>query len=129
MSWILSSNTCFSLPRCLFFNTIIIMIQVLELLKNGVSKDPKHLNASSDRTYPMGLLQLNAMRLADIFSDDSNFRSYITVYFVSYYDHTSEFVPLISFLSCFSEIAISLLLRLYFPKSIIAITSLLSELT
>ncbi|KAJ0052151.1 hypothetical protein Pint_01089 [Pistacia integerrima] len=29
----------------------------------------------------MGLLQLNAMRLADIFSDDSNFRSYITMCF------------------------------------------------
>ena len=104
-------------------------MKVLELLKTGLSKDPKHLSASSDRTYPMRLLQLNAMRLADIFSDDSNFRSYITEYFVSYYDTTSEFVPLISFLSCFSEIAISLLLRLYFPKSIIAITSLLSELT
>lgn len=33
----------------------------------------------------MGLLQLNAMRLADIFSDDSNFRSYMTVSFVSYH--------------------------------------------
>lgn len=86
------------------------MIQVLELLKTGLSKDPKQLTASSDRTYPMGLLQLNAMRLADIFSDDSNFRSYITVHFVSYYDQTSEFVPLVSFLSCFWKIASSLLL-------------------
>jgi hypothetical protein len=31
----------------------------------------------------MGFLQLNAMRLADIFSDDSNFRSYVTIHFVS----------------------------------------------
>jgi hypothetical protein len=29
-------------------------------------------------------LQLNAMRLADIFSDDSNFQCYIAIYFVSY---------------------------------------------
>lgn len=58
-----------------------VAFEVLELLKTGLSKNPKHLSASSDRTYPMGLLQLNAMRLADIFSDDSNFRSYITVYF------------------------------------------------
>jgi len=31
----------------------------------------------------MGLVQLNAMRLADIFSDDSNFRSYMILCFVS----------------------------------------------
>ncbi|XWS27711.1 hypothetical protein CRYUN_Cryun25bG0004400 [Craigia yunnanensis] len=61
-----------------------VALEVLELLKTGLSKDPKHLSASSDRTYPMGLLQLNAMRLADIFSDDSNFRSYITEYFTEF---------------------------------------------
>ncbi|PPD96775.1 hypothetical protein GOBAR_DD06181 [Gossypium barbadense] len=61
-----------------------VAFEVLELLKTGLSKNPKHLSASSDRTYPMGLLQLNAMRLADIFSDDSNFRSYITVYFTEF---------------------------------------------
>ncbi|XVF33860.1 hypothetical protein REPUB_Repub18cG0008300 [Reevesia pubescens] len=61
-----------------------VAFEVLELLKTGLSKDPKHLSASSGRTYPMGLLQLNAMRLADIFSDDSNFRSYITVYFTEF---------------------------------------------
>ncbi|XVF70907.1 hypothetical protein PTKIN_Ptkin11bG0200200 [Pterospermum kingtungense] len=63
-----------------------VALEVLELLKTGLSKDldTKHLSASSDRTYPMGLLQLNAMRLADIFSDDSNFRSYITVHFTEF---------------------------------------------
>ncbi|OMP04214.1 hypothetical protein COLO4_09853 [Corchorus olitorius] len=61
-----------------------VALEVLELLKMGLSKDPKHLSASSDRTYPMGLLQLNAMRLADIFSDDSNFRSYITMHFTDF---------------------------------------------
>lgn len=64
------------------------MMQVLELLKAAVGKDPRLFSACSDRSYPMGLLQLNAMRLADIFSDDSNFRSYITIHFVSY-DHHS----------------------------------------
>ncbi|KAJ4727569.1 nodulin homeobox-like [Melia azedarach] len=58
-----------------------VALEVLDLLKNALTKDPKHLSSSSGRTYPMGLLQLNAMRLADIFSDDSNFRSYITVCF------------------------------------------------
>ncbi|KAK9006103.1 hypothetical protein V6N11_035151 [Hibiscus sabdariffa] len=61
-----------------------VALEVLELLKSGLSKNPKHLTASSDRTYPLGLLQLNAMRLADIFSDDSNFRSYITLHFTEF---------------------------------------------
>ncbi|XP_038996188.1 nodulin homeobox-like isoform X1 [Hibiscus syriacus] len=61
-----------------------VALEVLQLLKSGLSKNPKHLSVSSDRTYPMGLLQLNAMRLADIFSDDSNFRSYITLYFTEF---------------------------------------------
>ncbi|XVE80563.1 hypothetical protein DITRI_Ditri14bG0150200 [Diplodiscus trichospermus] len=61
-----------------------VALEVLELLKTGLSKDPKHLSASSDKTFPMGLLQLNAMRLADIFSDDSNFRTYITLYFTEF---------------------------------------------
>uniref|UniRef100_A0A9I9DLF0 Nodulin homeobox n=1 Tax=Cucumis melo TaxID=3656 RepID=A0A9I9DLF0_CUCME len=40
-----------------------------------------HLAGIPKKRYPTGFLQLNAMRLADIFSDDSNFRSYITVNF------------------------------------------------
>ncbi|XP_022735159.1 nodulin homeobox-like isoform X4 [Durio zibethinus] len=79
-----------------------VTLEVLELLKNGLSKDPKLLSAGPDRTYPMGLLQLNAMRLVDIFSDDSNFRSYITVYFASYvHQRTSLFVKMIANLHCF----------------------------
>uniref|UniRef100_A0A5B6ZTY9 Homeobox domain-containing protein n=1 Tax=Davidia involucrata TaxID=16924 RepID=A0A5B6ZTY9_DAVIN len=58
-----------------------VALEVLELLKTMFSRDPKELSACSDKTYPKGLLQLNALRLADIFSDDSNFRSYITIYF------------------------------------------------
>ncbi|KAJ6873539.1 hypothetical protein NC651_032420 [Populus alba x Populus x berolinensis] len=58
-----------------------VVLEILELLKAALSKDPNHLSPCSDRTFPMGLLRLNAMRLADIFSDDSNFRSYITTCF------------------------------------------------
>ncbi|KAL3572461.1 hypothetical protein D5086_026365 [Populus alba] len=58
-----------------------VVLEILELLKAALSKDPNHPSPCSDRTFPMGLLRLNAMRLADIFSDDSNFRSYITTCF------------------------------------------------
>ncbi|CAL5355499.1 unnamed protein product [Camellia sinensis] len=59
-----------------------VALEVLELLKTMFARDPKQLNACSDKNYPIGLLQLNAMRLTDIFSDDSNFRFYITTYFL-----------------------------------------------
>ncbi|KAK7262414.1 hypothetical protein RJT34_29987 [Clitoria ternatea] len=55
-------------------------LEVFDLLKDAFGRDPRHLT-STERSYPMGLLQLNAMRLADIFSDDSNFRSYMTACF------------------------------------------------
>ncbi|KAI8031312.1 hypothetical protein LOK49_LG01G03287 [Camellia lanceoleosa] len=58
-----------------------VVLEVLELLKTMFARDPRQLNACFDKNYPMGLLQLNGMRLADIFSDDSNFRFYITTYF------------------------------------------------
>ncbi|GLT57486.1 hypothetical protein SLA2020_304540 [Shorea laevis] len=72
-----SSSRCLDLAKS-------VALEVLQLLKTGLSKDPKHLSASSDRTYHMGLLQQNAMRLADAFSDDSNFRSHITVSFTEF---------------------------------------------
>ncbi|XP_019197474.1 PREDICTED: nodulin homeobox isoform X2 [Ipomoea nil] len=58
-----------------------IALKVLELLKNMFERNPKQSCVLSDKSYPRGQLQLNAMRLADIFSDDSNFRSYITTHF------------------------------------------------
>lgn len=63
---------------------LLVVMQIIDLLKCALGKDPKCLAARSDGSYPMGLAQLNAMRLADILSDDSNFRSYITIHFVSY---------------------------------------------
>ncbi|KAI3449564.1 hypothetical protein Pfo_006229 [Paulownia fortunei] len=58
-----------------------IALQVLELLKKMFGIDSKQLTASSEITYPKGQLELNAMRLADVFSDDSNFRSFIMINF------------------------------------------------
>ncbi|KAL3531402.1 hypothetical protein ACH5RR_010724 [Cinchona calisaya] len=55
--------------------------EVLDLLKKMFGGDPKQPVVSSAKIYPKGQLQLNGMRLADILSDDSNFRSYITTYF------------------------------------------------
>ncbi|KAL2590513.1 hypothetical protein AAZV13_13G291800 [Glycine max] len=56
-----------------------VALEVFDLLKKTFGRDPGHLTA--DRSFPMGFVQLNAMRLADIFSDDSNFRSYMILCF------------------------------------------------
>ncbi|RDX99246.1 Nodulin homeobox, partial [Mucuna pruriens] len=56
-----------------------VALEVFDLLKKAFGRDPGHLTA--DRSHPMGFVQLNAMRLADIFSDDSNFRSYMILCF------------------------------------------------
>lgn len=46
--------------------------------------DSTQFNASSEAEVvcPKGQLELNAMRLTDVFSDDSNFRSFIMINFV-----------------------------------------------
>ncbi|KAL5082466.1 hypothetical protein RYX36_010887 [Vicia faba] len=56
-----------------------VALEVFDLLKKDFGKNPGKLTA--DRSHPMGFVQLNAMRLADIFSDDSNFRSYMILCF------------------------------------------------
>ncbi|KAK4355726.1 hypothetical protein RND71_024697 [Anisodus tanguticus] len=58
-----------------------IALEVLNLLKEMFGTDFQQSVVPSDKVYPKGQLQLNAMRLADIFSDDSNFRSFITAHF------------------------------------------------
>ncbi|KAJ8898687.1 hypothetical protein K2173_004721 [Erythroxylum novogranatense] len=60
-----------------------VALEVLELLKAAVTKDLKHHTACPEKSFPVGLLQLNAMRLADMLSDDSNFRSYIMTHFTA----------------------------------------------
>ncbi|KAL4572084.1 hypothetical protein LXL04_018853 [Taraxacum kok-saghyz] len=84
------------------------IFQVLELLKTMFRGDLNGLPAFSDKTYPRGLLQLNAMRLTDILSDDSNFRSYITLNFTEVLT-TIFLLPHAEFLSswCSSESRLS----------------------
>ncbi|CAI9297204.1 unnamed protein product [Lactuca saligna] len=84
------------------------IFQVLELLKTMFRGDLNGLAAFSDKTYPRGLLQLNAMRLTDILSDDSNFRSYITMNFTEVLT-TIFLLPHAEFLSswCSSESRLS----------------------
>ncbi|XXG72328.1 hypothetical protein AAC387_Pa07g1456 [Persea americana] len=54
-----------------------VALEVLELLKAAFTREPKEHRVSIDKANPKGLVILNSMRLADIFSDDSNFRSFI----------------------------------------------------
>lgn len=63
----------------------------------------------------MGFLQLNAMRLADIFSDDSNFRSYITIHFVSLIETQSWDMLFLPYLITTKEI-LALVPLSYFHK-------------
>ncbi|KAL3644832.1 hypothetical protein CASFOL_010012 [Castilleja foliolosa] len=74
-----------------------IVLQVLELLKKMFGLDSKQLTAP-EIVYPKGQLELNAMRLTDVFSDDSNFRSFIMINFAETLAETfllpsEEFLP------------------------------------
>ncbi|XP_010430680.2 PREDICTED: nodulin homeobox-like isoform X2 [Camelina sativa] len=55
-----------------------IASEVLILLRLGLSKASM---ATASPDYPMGFVLLNAMRLADVLTDDSNFRSFFTEHF------------------------------------------------
>ncbi|XP_017230380.1 nodulin homeobox isoform X1 [Daucus carota subsp. sativus] len=54
-----------------------VVLKVLGLLRKLLNGRYKMLSSCMDRDTPRGLLQLNALRLVDIFSDDSNFQSYV----------------------------------------------------
>ncbi|CAN6466055.1 unnamed protein product [Victoria cruziana] len=56
-----------------------LALEVLAFLKTAFNRDNEPLNGSITNHKPKGLVLLNSMRLADIFSDDSNFRSFITI--------------------------------------------------
>nr|WDA42952.1 nodulin homeobox [Fagopyrum tataricum] len=58
-----------------------VAFEVIAVLKNMAGKGRIQHSSVCGNTYPTGLLQLNALRLTDVFSDDSNLRSYITAYF------------------------------------------------
>ncbi|MQL76899.1 hypothetical protein Taro_009289 [Colocasia esculenta] len=53
-----------------------VVLEILDLLKAAFSREAKQLSHPLGKSNPKGLILLNSMRLADIFSDDSNFRSF-----------------------------------------------------
>ncbi|PKA53450.1 hypothetical protein AXF42_Ash012392 [Apostasia shenzhenica] len=53
-----------------------VTVEILALLKAGFKNEAVQNGDSVGKRYPKGLLLLNSLRLADIFSDDSNFRSF-----------------------------------------------------
>lgn len=65
-----------SSPRSMCL-AVSVASEVLDLLKSTLHKDPKELEGSQDNNNPKGHVLLNSMRLVDIFSDDSNFRTFI----------------------------------------------------
>lgn len=50
-------------------------LEVLDLLKIAFGRKQKPAASSHDKSYPMGSVLISALRLVDVFSDDSNFRS------------------------------------------------------
>ncbi|XP_043720195.1 nodulin homeobox isoform X2 [Telopea speciosissima] len=55
-----------------------VALEILDLLKTAFDGVPKQLDSICG-SLPRGVVLLNSMRLIDIFSDDSNFRSFIMV--------------------------------------------------
>uniref|UniRef100_A0A0D3G435 Uncharacterized protein n=1 Tax=Oryza barthii TaxID=65489 RepID=A0A0D3G435_9ORYZ len=52
-----------------------LALEVLDLLKTAFGRKQKLTLDSHDKSYPMGSVLISALRLVDVFSDDSNFRS------------------------------------------------------
>ncbi|KAG8084861.1 hypothetical protein GUJ93_ZPchr0010g9833 [Zizania palustris] len=52
-----------------------LALEVLDLLKTAFGRKQKLVSDSHDKNYPMGSVLISALRLVDVFSDDSNFRS------------------------------------------------------
>ncbi|KAF7019820.1 hypothetical protein CFC21_032954 [Triticum aestivum] len=50
-------------------------LEVLDLLKIAFGSKQKPAAGSHDKSYPVGSVLISALRLVDVFSDDSNFRS------------------------------------------------------
>ncbi|KAK1385235.1 Nodulin homeobox [Heracleum sosnowskyi] len=84
-----------------------VVLEVLELLKKLFSGYSKELRSCMGKDTPKGLLQLNALRLADIFSDDSNFRSYVIAHITKVLT-TLFSLPHVEFLStwCASDLQV-----------------------
>ncbi|CAA0832079.1 Unknown protein [Striga hermonthica] len=58
-----------------------VALQVLKLLKQMFGIDSNTSKMSSEMVYSKGQLELNAMRLTDVLSDDSNYRQFVTLNF------------------------------------------------
>ncbi|CAN6381931.1 unnamed protein product [Urochloa humidicola] len=52
-----------------------LALEVLNLLKTAFGRKQKITTDSHNKSYPMGSVLISALRLVDVFSDDSNFRS------------------------------------------------------
>lgn len=51
---------------------------MLLLVKGALLEDPRRIeDIEEEKKNPMGLMHITALRLADIFSDDSNFRNLV----------------------------------------------------
>ena len=71
---------------------IVCLLQVLSIVRTALLEEPKDAQEpdDDDDEVSYGLLYIHAMRLADIFSDDSNFRIFVM-----------DFLVGTSFVSCF----------------------------
>ncbi|PIA59875.1 hypothetical protein AQUCO_00400623v1 [Aquilegia coerulea] len=67
-----------------------VALEVLKLMKTAFGRK-KQLDDCGESSFPRGLVLLNTMRLADIFSDDSNLRYYITTNTVVEEDASLEY--------------------------------------
>ncbi|CAM6086571.1 unnamed protein product [Calypogeia fissa] len=51
--------------------------EILALVRSALLEEPRRIEATEAEQNPMGSLHINAMRLADLLSDDSNFRNIV----------------------------------------------------
>ncbi|KAL3699844.1 hypothetical protein R1sor_017866 [Riccia sorocarpa] len=55
----------------------LVAREILALVRSALLEEPRRVEESETEQNPMGSLHINAMRLADLFSDDSNFRNLV----------------------------------------------------
>ncbi|KAG6548375.1 hypothetical protein Mapa_010154 [Marchantia paleacea] len=55
----------------------LVACEVLALVRSALLEEPRRIEDTETEQNPMGSLHINAMRLADLFSDDSNFRNLV----------------------------------------------------
>ncbi|KAL2651944.1 hypothetical protein R1flu_020072 [Riccia fluitans] len=55
----------------------LVAREVIALVRSALLEEPRRVEENETEQNPMGSLHINAMRLADLFSDDSNFRNLV----------------------------------------------------